>query len=137
MKAVPDTMFWVSYATHRDGPRHQALERAWRARVRLFTSPYILSELSQVLIEDFGHSRRYADEAVRAVLRRARPVELPATGGSFVAVDPADNPIVQTALTAKADCVVTADRALLAVAKVLDVEIVTLDQFVLQLPPEG
>src|SRR5438874_3622466 len=129
MKAVPDTMLWVSYATHRDGPRHRAIERAWRARVRLFTSAYILDELTRVLTDDFGHSPRFAGLAVRAVLRRARPVELPAAVGPFVPADPADNPIVQTALTAKADCVVTADRALLAVGQVRDVEVITLGQF--------
>src|SRR5438874_12415873 len=128
MKAVPDTMLWVSYSTHRDGPRHRVIERAWQARVRLFASAYILDELTHVLTDDFGHSPRFAGLAVRAVLRRARLVELPAEVGSFVVADPADNPIIQTALSAKDDCVVTADRAMLAVGKVRDVEIITLDE---------
>jgi predicted nucleic acid-binding protein len=61
---------------------------------------------------------------------------VPTAGDSFVAADPADNPIVQTALAAKADCIVTSDKALLAVAKVQDVEVISLEQFVLHLPPD-
>ena len=50
MKAVPDTMLWVSYATHADGSRARVIDRALRSRVRLFTSEYILDEVERVLI---------------------------------------------------------------------------------------
>jgi hypothetical protein len=55
---------------------------------------------------------------------------------SYVSAEPGDNPIIQTALTGKADCVVTADKALLALGKVQDVEIISLDDFAIRLPPE-
>jgi len=132
MKVVPDTMLWVSYTTHRDGVRHQVLERAWRDRVRLFTSPYILDELASVLIGDFGKNRRYTHQAIRAVLRRCQCVELSAVG-SFVDADPADNPIVQTAISAKSDYVVTADRILLAMRKIRDVEFISLGEWIAHL----
>jgi hypothetical protein len=36
VKAVPDTMLWVSYCTRRDGYRHRLIERARREGVRFF-----------------------------------------------------------------------------------------------------
>ena len=49
MKVVPDTVMWVSYATHADGARSRAIERAIGHRVRLITSEYILTEVERVL----------------------------------------------------------------------------------------
>jgi len=49
MKAVLDTMFWVSYCTRPDGARHRLIDRALKAKVRLFVSDYILDELAEVL----------------------------------------------------------------------------------------
>jgi hypothetical protein len=50
--------------------------------------------------------------------------------------DPNDNPVIQTALSGKADSVLTADKAMLALGKVRDVEIIPLAEFVTRLPPE-
>src|SRR5437870_3439252 len=103
MKVAPDTMIWVSYCTLKDGFRHRLIERARRQRVRFFVSEYILDELADVLVEDLGRTRRYALLARRAVLRIAKVVPLPPSPGRFVLGDPGDDPVVQTALAAKAD----------------------------------
>src|SRR2546423_14008102 len=71
MKAVWDTMLWVSYCTRRHGSRHRLIDRALKAKVRLFVSDYILGELAEVLVEELKESARYAHLARRAVLRRA------------------------------------------------------------------
>src|SRR5437773_11287380 len=118
MKAVPDSMLWVSYAANPDGPRRRLIARAVRQRVRLLTSAYILNEVARALVEVFGKSPRFATLAVQDILRQTRLVKLPEVMPSYVAADPNDNPIVQTALTGKADYIVTADKALLALAKV-------------------
>jgi predicted nucleic acid-binding protein len=36
MKVVLDTMLWVSFCTRRKGSRHRLIERAFKAKVRLF-----------------------------------------------------------------------------------------------------
>ncbi len=77
MKVVLDTMLWVSYCTRRHGSRHRLIDRALKARVRLFVSDYILDELGDVLREELYESARYAHLARRAVLRRAKRVALP------------------------------------------------------------
>jgi putative PIN family toxin of toxin-antitoxin system len=129
VKAVPDTMMWVSYTTRKNGYRYRLIEQARRQRVRFFVSEYILQELTAVLVEDLGLSRRYAQLARRAVLRIAKLVALPSHIGHFISGDPGDDPVLQTSLSAKADYLITADRELLSVRKVRDVEIITAEAF--------
>jgi putative PIN family toxin of toxin-antitoxin system len=135
MKVVADTMIWVSYCTNDDGFRHRVIERAYRQRVRFFVSEYILQELAETLVDDLDFSTRFSYFARRAVLRRAKEVVLPRVVGSFVPGDVKDNPIVQTALTAKSDYLVTADKVILRLHKVRDVEVISLDRFESLLKP--
>jgi uncharacterized protein len=136
VKAVVDTMLWVSYCTLKDGYRHRLIERARRQRVRLYVSEYILDELTTVLVEDLGRTRRYASLARRAVQRIAKTIDLPPSSRRHVPDDPKDDAIVQTALTAKADYLVTADAAIIQLGKVQDVEILSVAHFEEKLRPE-
>lgn len=126
----------MSYCTRKAGYRHRIVERARRQWVRLFTSGFILDELETVLIRDLGLSRRYAHLARRAVGRLATTVRLPEVTGSFVPGDSDDDPVVQTARTAKADCLVTTDGTILNVHKVRDVEVITIEEFEARLGPD-
>jgi putative PIN family toxin of toxin-antitoxin system len=136
MKVVPDTMMWVSHATRADGLRAQSIERALRQRVRLFTSEYILAEIERVLGEYLGLPQPFVRRTLRMIRRLATVVELPASAKPIDVDDPGDAPVIQTALTGKADLIVTADKVLLDLAKVRDVEIISLDEWVRRLPPE-
>ena len=135
MKVIADTMIWVSYCTRKDGYRHRVLESARQQRVRFFVSTYILDELSQTLVEDLELSTRFAALARRAVLRVAKLVRLPSMKRRYVPGDPDDDPIVQTALTAKADYLVTSDKEILALKKVFDVEVLSIAGFERRLQP--
>jgi putative PIN family toxin of toxin-antitoxin system len=129
MKVVADTMIWVSYCTVKDGFRHRLIDIGRRRRVRYFVSAYILQELRETLIDDLGLTRRFANLARRRVSLLCKEVNLPKVVGEFVPGDVDDNPIVQTALSAKADFLVTADKEILRVRKVQDVEIITAQRF--------
>jgi putative PIN family toxin of toxin-antitoxin system len=129
MKVVLDTMLWVSYCTRRGGPRQRLIDQALKARARLFVSDYILDELADVLREELNESARYVHLARRAVLRRAKRVALPKNIRSFVPGDPKDDAVVQTALSAKAEYLVTADALLLRLRKVRNVEIISVRTF--------
>jgi putative PIN family toxin of toxin-antitoxin system len=122
-------MLWVSYCTIADGYRHRLIEAARKKRIRFYVSTYILDELVKALVEDLGCSRRYAGLARRAVLRIAKLVKLPAGRYRHVPGDPDDDPIVQTALVAGADYLVTADKEILKLGKVQSVEIISPAQF--------
>jgi putative PIN family toxin of toxin-antitoxin system len=136
MKVVLDTMMWVSHATHADGPRAQTIDRSVRQRVRLFTSEYILAELERVLGQLQGLPRPFVRRTLRMIRRLATVVDLPASAKPFAVDDPDDAPVIQTALTGKADLIVTADKLLLELGKVRDVEIISLDEWLRRLPPE-
>src|SRR5215471_583000 len=123
MKAVLETMLWVSYCTRRDGSRHRLMDRALQAKVRLFVSDYILDELAEVPREDLNESARYVHLVRRAGLRRAKRVVLPKHVRSFVPGDPKDDAVVQTALSSKSDYPVTEDTVLLELGKVRNVRI--------------
>jgi putative PIN family toxin of toxin-antitoxin system len=134
MKVVLDSMLWVSYLVHGQGSRHRLVERAIKAKVRFFVSEYILHEVAETLVKDFKEARRVARLAVDAVLRRSKLVALPSVIEPHVPGDPKDAAIVQTALTAKADYLVTADKVLLDLTKVRDVVILTVREFAERLP---
>jgi uncharacterized protein len=134
MKAVLDTMLWVSYCTRRHGSRHRLIDRALKAKVRLFVSDYILDELADALREELNESARYVHLARRAVLRRAKQVALPRNIRSFVADDPKDDAVVETAISSKSDYRVTADALLLELGQVQDVEIISVKTFAQLLP---
>jgi putative PIN family toxin of toxin-antitoxin system len=129
-------MLWVSYCTRRHGSRHRLINRALRAGVRLFVSDYILDELADVLRENLKHSRRFVQLARRAVLRRAKHVALPKNIRAFVPGDPKDDAVVQTAISAKANYLVTADAVLLGLGRVRNVKIISVRTFAEQLPPK-
>src|SRR5438105_2289176 len=135
MKVVLDTMLWVSYCTRRDGPRHRLIDRALKSGVRIFISEYILNELAEVLRDDLNESRRFVHLARRAILRRAKRVELPKHIRPIVPGDPDDDAVVQTAITSKSHYLVTADQILLELAKVRNVEIIGVRTFAERLPP--
>src|SRR6186997_2263420 len=91
MKVVPDTMMWVSYATRADGPRARAIDRALRARARLFTSEYILDEVERVLGNYQDLPRSFVRRSTRMIRRLAEVVDLPPAIRSYVSADPNDN----------------------------------------------
>jgi putative PIN family toxin of toxin-antitoxin system len=121
---------------HFRGYRHRLIRRACLNRVRLFVSPYILEELTKVLTEDLNRSRRFVYLACRAILRIAKLVNLPPSIRPRVPGDPQDDAIVQTALSAGADYLITADSELLRLGKVESVAIIPAAQFEQLLPPE-
>jgi putative PIN family toxin of toxin-antitoxin system len=129
MKAVPDSMLWVSYAANPEGMRRQVLDRAVRQRVRLYSSAYILNEVARVLVEDFNKTQRFATLSAHAILRLTRLVPVPKSVRSFVVDDPNDDPIVETAMRAKADYLVTQDKAILSIGQIHDLRIMTIQEF--------
>ena len=133
MKVVVDTMLWVSFAVNPEGYRHRLIKTARRQRVRLFVSEYILNELERTLVEGLGCTKRFGALAQRAVLRTAQLVELPEFIPRHVPGDPNDDPILQTALTAKAHYLVTADIEILKLVKIHSVAILSPSDFAAQL----
>lgn len=129
MKIVVDTMMWVSFTTHPHGYRGRLVEAALKRRVRFFVSQYQLDEFCNTLIEHVELPRKFVRNSRQTLELLAKTVQLPTKIPRFVERDPKDDAIVQTALSARADYLVTADQEVLKLKKVRNMTILTAAEF--------
>lgn len=129
MKVVIDTMIWVSVSLSPRGFRSQLIDDLVSRRIRIYSSEYILNELVKTLTVHLGESKAFANDSRFAVARRTTLVALPPRIPRFVPGDPKDDAVVQTAVSAKADYLVTADKEILKLKKVRSVQIVSPNAF--------
>lgn len=129
MKIVADTMIWVSCFSDVESFRHRLLEAAIQRRVRLFASEYIANELRNVLVRDMEVSPHDAKLAHKKLFRVCRTVDLPDSFPIHVPADDKDDAIIETAIRAKADYLVSVDRELLKLKKVGNLTIITAMEF--------
>jgi putative PIN family toxin of toxin-antitoxin system len=117
MRLVLDTNV-VASALLWDGNPRRLLRLGRGENVRLFTSPPLLSELTEILLrrrfeKKIAASLLSVDQLVdfyAELVALVRPTPVPR-----IAPDPDDDVAIGTALAAKADFLVTGDRALLSV----------------------
>ena len=114
MKILFDTNVYVAEALLGDAAERM-LDATRRASWRIFVSPYLLDEIERVMVERLGFSRRFALLTRHRARRRALLVG-PATSRHRVPTDPNDSPILQAALTAGADYLVTNDADFLGLS---------------------
>jgi putative PIN family toxin of toxin-antitoxin system len=114
MKVFFDTNVYVAEALLGDAAERM-LEATRKASWRIFTSSYVLAETERV-VERLGLSRRFALLTGRRAKRRAILVEPARSSRHRVPGDPDDSPILQAALAAGADYLVTNDTALLTLS---------------------
>src|SRR5437588_11059544 len=84
-----------------------------RASWRMHVSTYLLDELTRVMTEKLGFSRRLAILSRKRVLRRSILID-PGASQHVVPRDPNDSPILRAALEAGAGYLVTNDPHLLS-----------------------
>ena len=82
----------------------------------LALSEHILQEVGAALRDKFGHTSEAADERV-SWLRDIAVIVAPVTVAEDACRDPADLPVLGSLLGAKADCLVTGDKDLLALGE--------------------
>jgi len=128
-KAVLDTNVYLS-ALHFGGKPDLILRlsRGRTKRFELFTSPAILQELAAVLSYDkFLWSEPRITKAIQRIVAMAEVVE---TKKSISAApDEADNRILECAVKAKADYIVSGDSHLLDLKEYKDIRILKPAQF--------
>jgi len=117
MRIVLDTNIMVRAAGGADSPAQAVFLFSLDAKHSLIVSEYSLRELRRVLMypriqRTTGWSLQQADEHVQEVSRKAEIVELPDFIPAAVPHDPADDPIVATAVAGQADVLCTLDRHL-------------------------
>lgn len=122
MRLVLDTNVWLDWLVFKD-PAVAPLQAAVaEGRVEILIDAACEAELARVLAYDLGRHSIGADAqaACLAECRRvARPIQNGSPDGTALprCQDPADQIFLEAALAARADCLVTKDRALLALAR--------------------
>jgi len=134
MRVVFDTNVYVSAFLVPGGKGEQAFLFARRGRCELVSSVPILTETANVLRSKFHQP----DGDVRAALKligRAATIVRPASRID-VLVDEPDNRILECAVSAAADAIVTGDRHLLELKRFRGIAIVRLADLLRMFPPE-
>ena len=108
MRVVLDTNVIVS-GLNFPGNERLILELALRGRFQLYLSPFILDEVAGVLTRKFDWSRERVSQAVRTLGDAATIVEPPRLP-ELIEAGHADNRILECAVAASADYLVTGDR---------------------------
>lgn len=130
MRLVLDTNV-VASALLWDGKPRQLMRLGSGDGVRLFTSAPLLAELTEILLRPkferkIAASLLSVDQLVDLYAELAALVQPAAV--DRIAPDPDDDPVIGTALSAKAHFLVTGDHALLSVAAYDGGRIVSVDE---------
>jgi putative PIN family toxin of toxin-antitoxin system len=134
MKVVFDTNVFVSAFIVPGSKGEEALLLAHRRKIDLYTSIPILTETTRILRTKFDQPERDVVAALKQISRAATIVR-PARTVS-VLEDVPDNRILECALSAQADLVVTGDHHLLALKEFEEIPLVRLADFLRMIPTE-
>jgi putative PIN family toxin of toxin-antitoxin system len=133
VKVVFDSNSYVSTLVMPGGVADGAVRAVMHAAVQLFISRPILDEVLEVMSRKFA---RAPEELARTALYLASLAEIVTpTRRVRVLADEPDNRILECAVAANADVIVTGDRAMLSLGTWEGIEILSLRQFVDRLSP--
>jgi putative PIN family toxin of toxin-antitoxin system len=135
MKIFFDTNVYVAEALLGHGAQHMVratLDASWR----IYVSSYVAAETQRVIAEKLGFPRRFAFLTRVRILRRAIMVE-PVPSRHTVPKDSADNSILQAALAAGVDYLVTNDDHLLGLDPFEGLRIISMNAYLQVLEDHG
>ena len=134
MRVVFDTTVFISAFAIPGGRAEEAYVAALRGTFELFTSVAILTETANTVRSKFD----WSDERIHQVLQtigRIAHVVTPQRTLSVLRDDP-DNRILECALAAQAEVIVTGDRHLLALTRYETTSIIKLSDFLTLIPKD-
>jgi putative PIN family toxin of toxin-antitoxin system len=140
MRALYDTTLLASGIVARRDPIARVLDAVISGHVELVTSGYILAELRRTLETKPHFVERVTPAERETYLARIEEVAIlvsPSGAVSGVVTDPTDDPILDAAISAQVDYLVTGDKRVLAVNEYAGVKIVTARTFYDLLIAEG
>jgi putative PIN family toxin of toxin-antitoxin system len=133
LRVTADTNILVSGLNFRGGKPFQLLQLARAGKINLTISEPILAEVEDVLARKFAWPREDIAEARRRLQQMARTVT-PAVELDVIKEDPPDNRILECAVSAGSDYIVTGDKDLLRLGRYDAIRILSVADF-LDLPP--
>lgn len=130
-RVTADTNILVSGLVFPRGRPFQLLDLAREGKISLSISEPILAKVENVLSRKFGLPPEDIAEARRRLQATARTVT-PAVELDVIKEDPADNRILECAVTAGSDYIVTGDKDLLRLGRYDAIHILTVADFLAQ-----
>lgn len=128
LRVVFDTNIFISAVIFGGNPR-QCLELAREGKIRLFCSKSILLELAKKLKEKFLWEDEDIKEVILGISEFAQIVE-PKIKIDIIKQDPPDNRILEAALEAKVDYIISGDKKhLLSLKKFESIPIISANEF--------
>jgi uncharacterized protein len=122
-KAAVDTNILVSAFVFPDGLIREVMDLAFKHRVKLFTSGPLLEEYARVLGRKFGWDSGLIDGHIKMITRLLITVN-PVISINAVPGDPSDNKVLECAVTAGADAIISGDKHLLDMKKYKSIPII-------------
>lgn len=126
-RVVADTNVYVS-ALHFGGVADEIVALGRTGRLQLFLSPPILAEIEGVLVRKFGWSTTRARDAL-GLIQAFADVVRPTTTVAVVREDEPDNRILECALAARAQVIVSGDGHLRSLGTFQGIPILSLREF--------
>jgi putative PIN family toxin of toxin-antitoxin system len=133
LRVIADRNVYVS-ALHVGGVADEVLAGARAGQFQLFISLPILQELERVLVGKLTWAPGRAKEAISAI-RKLAPLVIPTEPVAAIPNDDPDNRILECALRAEAQVIVTGDRLLQALGSFRGITVVSPRQFLDALAP--
>jgi putative PIN family toxin of toxin-antitoxin system len=128
VRAVADTDVYI-FALNFGGTPEEILGLGRARTIQLFISPSILEEIEEVLLRKFYWSARNIREATTAIQELAQLIH-PREAIHLITEDEPDNRILECAVEANADCVITGDRHLRQLKTFRGIPIVNSREFI-------
>ena len=135
MKVFFDTNVYVAEALLGHAAE-EMIAATSKAHWRIFVGQHVLNEVVTVLANQKGFSFRFARLTCQRILRRSVCVEPPASRHQ-VLDDERDSPILQAALAASVDYLITNDRHLLSLDPYESLRIVSMSDYYQLLRVQG
>jgi putative PIN family toxin of toxin-antitoxin system len=128
LRVTADTNILISGITFPGGKPSRFLDLARSGKINLVVSDAILDEMAVVLARKFHFAPEDVDEARMRVIAMARTVKA-AVHLDIIKEDPPDNRILECAVAAGSDLIVTGDKDLLRLKTYDSIGIVTVSDF--------
>lgn len=127
VRALVDTNVLISALFWGGNPR-RVVDLAAAGRFQALTCPELLSELEEVLVEDFGVPQDKIDLIIRDLLSYSELIT-PIEESEVPVRDPTDRKIITCALAGHADFIITGDSDLLVLGEVQGARVLTVRTF--------
>ncbi|MFQ5780657.1 MAG: putative toxin-antitoxin system toxin component, PIN family [Nitrospiria bacterium] len=131
MRVVFDTNIFISAFVFPGGNAEEAYLYAVRGTIELFSSVSILTETANTLRDKFEWSEEKVLQLVQSISKTATVVKT--QPHLHILNDEPDNRIVECALVADADLIITGDRHLLLLKHYKNISVIALSDFLKRL----